>query len=215
MTPDAAQAQVIAHTTVQAPMLVPSVRLHLVGPDSPLWNANELEAAEQGLPMPYWAFAWPGGQALAWYLERNPQLVAGRTVLSFGAGAGLEAIVALRLGAASVICSEIDPLACAALRLNASLNGVSLQVHEGDLLGADQGWDVVLCGDVTYEPELTQKLLPWLGQLARRGAQVLLGDAGRVPLEGARVETIASVDAPHDGDPRGLALWTTRVLSVV
>jgi predicted nicotinamide N-methyase len=212
--PLTAAEQVRLATVVDVPLLVPSVRLHLVTPQSPLWLANEAEAEAQGIPMPYWAFAWPGGQALGWYVERNPEVVRDHVVLCFGAGAGLEAIVAQKAGASRVVCTDLDPLACAAMTLNAQLNDVALEVHQTNVLGRDDGWQVVLAGDVTYEPELAGRVMRWLGHLARRGAMVLLGDPGRVPLEGARLSPLASVDAPHDGDPRGTTLWATRVWRV-
>ena len=167
---------------------MPEIRLHLASEVVPLWQATETNLTERGLPPPYWAFAWPGGQALARHLLDHPDLVAGRRVLDFAAGSGLAAIAASKAGAASIAAAEIDRFAIAAIGLNAELNGVDLELIEADILGQAGGWDVVLAGDVCYERPMAERVGRWLGQLADGGTRVLMGDPGRnyLPTNGLR-----------------------------
>jgi len=162
----------------------------------PIWKKTEEELGEMGLPPPFWAFAWAGGQALARHILDQPDLVRARHVLDFASGSGLVAIVAARAGAARVEASEIDPFACAAIGLNAEANGVEVTVRAGDLIGRDDGWDVVFAGDVSYERDMAQAVTDWLETLAKRGAQVLIGDPGRTYLARDRLERVAEYKVP-------------------
>src|ERR1700687_1232595 len=105
---------------------VPRFRLHVAEQLVPLWQATEWRAAAPQ-PPPYWAFAWPGSQALARYLLAEPALVNGARVLDFGSGGGLAAIAAAHLGAAHVLACDLDPIASVAQQLNAELNGVTFE----------------------------------------------------------------------------------------
>ena len=176
-----------AHTALARPALVPEVELHLATAITPIWQATEAWLAREGIEPPFWAFAWPGSQAMARLILDQPAQLAGRRVLDFAAGCGLAAIAAARAGAMLVEAAEIDPLAIAAIRLNAALNGAAVAVLEGDLVGTPCRWDTVLAGDVCYEAPMTRHILPWLRALAAAGAEVLLADPGRayVPREGA------------------------------
>ncbi|WP_458094141.1 class I SAM-dependent methyltransferase [Roseomonas sp. WA12] len=177
---------VATHTTIARPALVPEIPLHLATEITPIWQATETWLGEQGIEPPFWAFAWPGSQALARWVLDDPSRVAGKRVLDFAAGGGLAAIAAALAGAASVEAAEIDPLAHAATRLNARLNGVTVTEAPGDVVGAACRWDTVLAGDVCYEAPMTRHILPWLRGLAATGAEVILADPGRayVPSEG-------------------------------
>lgn len=177
-----------AHTTIARAPLVPEIALHLATEITPIWQATESWLAERNIEPPFWAFAWPGGQATARLLLDEPERVRGRRVLDFAAGCGIAAIAAAMAGAASVEAAEIDPLARAAVRINAALNGVPVATPEGDIVGAACRWDVILAGDVCYEAPMTAHILPWLRGLAARGAEVLLADPGRayLPAEGLR-----------------------------
>jgi predicted nicotinamide N-methyase len=167
------------NTAIAAPPLVPEIRLHLATEITPIWQASEETLARSGLPPPYWAFAWAGGQALARYLIDHPEAVAGRSVLDFGAGSGLVAIAAAIAGAASVAAAEIDPFAAAAIAANAALNEVAVAVTTADVLDVgDAPWEVVTAGDVCYERPMADRVTAWLRVLAARGALVLLGDPG-------------------------------------
>ncbi len=161
--------------------LVPEIALHLASEITPIWQATEDWLHEHGLQPPFWAFAWPGGQALARHVLDNPASVAGRRVLDFAAGGGIAAIACARAGAASVEAAEIDRFARAAIRLNAADNGVGVTVLENDIVGAACRWDIILCGDVCYEAPMTAHILPWLRHMAA-AAEVWIADPGRAWL---------------------------------
>ncbi len=190
-----------------APYLCPELKLWLLPPDSASWHASDPHA----LDMPYWAFAWPGGQVLARYLLDHPQVVRGRRVLDFGSGCAIEGVAAAKSGA-QVRCADVDALAGVFALRNATLNGVSLEVTTGDLIGTAPQADVILAGDACYSPELAARLLPWLSACAQQGTEVLIGDPLRVPGALDSAERLARYDASFDGDPRGITRWPTWVL---
>jgi len=190
------RAFILENTRLLAPPLAPELRLHLADEAVPLWLKTEEELGEMGLPPPFWAFAWAGGQALARHIGDHPDLVRGRHTLDFASGSGLVAIAAARAGARRVEASEIDPFALAAIALNAEVNGVEIFPRAGDLVGSDEGWEVVLAGDVAYERDMAAAVADWLERLALRGAQVLIGDPGRAYLARDRLEPIAEYSVP-------------------
>jgi predicted nicotinamide N-methyase len=178
-------------TAVTAPLLVPEIALHLATEVTSLWHATEKQLDEAGLEPPFWAFAWAGGQALARTLLDAPERVRGKRVLDFASGSGLTAIAAARAGAAAVVAVDLDPLAAAAIALNAAWNGAAVEVRCTDLCveAALPAWaeaDVVLAGDVCYDRAMAPVVVTWLLARARAGALVLLGDPGRayLPAEG-------------------------------
>jgi predicted nicotinamide N-methyase len=167
------------HTRIASVPLLPEIRLHLASEAFALWKDTEAIRGP-GSPMPYWAFAWSGGQALARYILDNPQSLVGRTVLDVGTGSGLVGIAAAMAGAAHVRASDPDPIALAAVTINAGLNAVCVEPAAGDIFACDDSDDdVVLAGDVFYEREMSRWVLRFLEQCAARGATVLAGDAGR------------------------------------
>jgi predicted nicotinamide N-methyase len=175
------------NTAITVPPLVPEIRLYLAAEVMPIWQATEETLARSGLPPPFWAFAWAGGQALARYLLDHPAVVTGRSMLDFGAGSGLVAIAAAKAGAVSVLAAEIDHFAAAAIAANAALNDVEIAVQTADLLDTvNSGWDIVTAGDVCYERPMAERAIAWLRMLTARGTFVLLGDPGRayLPAEG-------------------------------
>jgi predicted nicotinamide N-methyase len=178
-----------AHTIIGTAPHVPEIRLWLATEITPIWQATETWLAERNIDPPFWAFAWPGGQALARHILDNPALVAGKRVLDFAAGGGIAAIACAMAGAHSVETAEIDPLALAAITLNAAENQVSIQVS-GDVVGAACRWDLILCGDICYEAPMTGHILPWLHRLAET-AEVWIADPGRsyLPKAGLRAFT--------------------------
>jgi predicted nicotinamide N-methyase len=191
---------------------VPEIKLHLAHEALSLWEKTEEELSAIGLPPPYWAFAWAGGQALARYVIDNPALVAGKSVLDIASGSGLVAIAAAKAGATKVEASEIDAIACAAISANADANGVSLTTNEADLIGSDGGWDVILVGDAFYEKPLADRLLPWLEALAARGATILLGDPGRTYFPKNRFQHLARYEVPvtralEDSEIKLTSVW--------
>ena len=187
---------VAAQTVIARAPLVPEIALHLATEITPIWQATEAWLAEQNIEPPFWAFAWPGGQALARAVLDDPKLVAGKRVLDFAAGCGIAAIAAAQAGAALVEAAEIDPLALAAVRLNAALNGVVVATPPGDMVGAPCRWDVIFAGDVCYEAPMTAHILPWLRSLAAAGAEVLIADPGRAYLPKAGLAPIARYNVP-------------------
>jgi predicted nicotinamide N-methyase len=165
-----------------------------------------------GLPPPYWAFAWPGGQALARHLLDHPEIVRGRSVLDFAAGCGIAAIAAAKCGAASVDAAEIDSVAIEAIELNAALNDVEIDLIVSDLLDQpDDGWDVVLAGDVCYERPMAERVLPWAERLARAGCEVLLADPGRAYLPKAGLVEVARYTVPTSRDLEDRETRETRI----
>jgi predicted nicotinamide N-methyase len=198
-----------AHTRLERPTLVPEIRLHVAADVVALWEAMESEQVGPAEEPPFWAAAWPGGQALARYVLDHPELVAGRTVLDLGSGSGLVAVAALLAGARSVVASDPDPYSATAVAVNAETNGVAPIEVVGDLLDEDPpDVDVVLAGDVCYDRAMTERVLPFLGQAWLRGATVLLGDPGRryVPKEG--LLAVAEYDVPDsDGPVRRTTVW--------
>jgi predicted nicotinamide N-methyase len=206
-----------SNTAVASPPLVPEIRLYLATEITPIWQATEETLARSGLPPPYWAFAWAGGQALARFLLDHPERVAGRSVLDFGAGSGLVAIAAAKAGAASVLAAEIDHFAAAAIAANAALNHVAIAVTTTDVLDAvGPRWEVVTAGDVCYERPMADRVTGWLRGLAARGALVLLGDPGRAYLPSEGLVELARYLVPtsrelEDRDTRDAIVW--QVLS--
>jgi predicted nicotinamide N-methyase len=186
-----AEAFIRANTTLTAPPHVREISLHLADEAHELWLKTEEELAEIGLPPPFWAFAWAGGQGLARHVLDHPEIVRGRDVLDFASGSGLLAIAAVKAGAKSVVAADIDPFSATAVAMNAAENAVVLDHSCADLIGRDHGWDVVLAGDVFYDRALAEQLTPWFGALTRRGAAVLIGDPGRSYLPRQRLEPLA------------------------
>lgn len=207
-----------ANTRLETPPLVPEVKLHLASEVVPLWEATEEELAAQGLPPPFWAFAWAGGQALSRYLLDHPEVVRGKRVLDFAAGSGLQGIAAKLAGAASVEAAEIDAFACAACRLNAAANGVEIAVREEDMVGVanpaprESHWDVVLAGDVCYERSAAERIVAWLRGLVSDDCLVLMGDPGRTYLPRQGLERLIAYGVKtsrelEDSDLRNAVVW--------
>jgi predicted nicotinamide N-methyase len=192
-----AAAFIRANTKVLSPPLVPELRLHLAEESLPIWQKTEDELGQFGLPPPYWAFAWAGGQALARYILDNPACVRGKQVLDLAAGSGLDAIAAMQSGARASTAVDIDAFALEAIRLNAELNAVAVATSQADLLdGPAPEADVILVGDVFYEKPLAERALAWLGRCKARGALVLVGDPGRSYFPKGYFEELAVYAVP-------------------
>jgi predicted nicotinamide N-methyase len=175
-----------ANTELLAPPLVPEIKLHLATELMPLWRKSEEELEAMGVPPPYWAFAWAGGQALARYVLDNPEIVRSKSVLDLGAGSGLVGIAAMLAGAAGVLSADIDHYAQAAIALNARANGVAIATTTDDMIGSDGEWDIILVGDLCYERPVAERLLTWL-----RTRTALIGDPGRSYFPKADMECLA------------------------
>ncbi len=177
---------------------MPEVALRVADDVVVLWEAMEEAGGVVVLEPPFWAAAWPGGQALARHVLDVPSLVAGRTVLDLGSGSGLVAVAAALAGATEVVASEVDPYGRTAVGVNAELNGVGPVRVVGDLLdGPPPAVDVVLAGDVCYDREMAERVLPFLLEARAAGAEVLVGDPGRPYLPAERLERVALLDVPE------------------
>jgi predicted nicotinamide N-methyase len=201
------------NTSLLTPPLVPEVRLHLAHEAVPIWQKTEEQLGEIGLPPPFWAFAWAGGQALSRYVLDHAHLVNGKRVLDLATGSGLVAIAAKQAGAKSVLAADIDLFACAAARLNARVNDVVIMVTDEDLLRASaQDFDVILVGDLFYERALAERVHAWLGHARQDGAEVLIGDPGRSYLPKSSLTHVIDYHVPvtrdlEDAEIKRTAVW--------
>ncbi|AZO04056.1 MAG: methyltransferase [Mesorhizobium sp.] len=212
LTPKSAKKFILDNTALMAPPHVPEVLLHLADEAHDLWLRTEEELAEIGLPPPFWAFAWAGGQGLARYVLDNPGAVRGRRVLDFASGSGLVAIAAMKAGARQAIAADIDPFCETAIALNLEANGVEAQFLGTDCVGSDDGWDVVLAGDVFYDKAFADRLLPWFASLKARGAEILVGDPGRAYLPRTGLQSLAVYQVPvtrvlEDAEVKRTTVW--------
>lgn len=203
------------NTRVSAPSHVPELLLHLADDAVALWELTEEQLGDLGLPPPFWAFAWAGGQALARYVLDHPDTVRGARVLDVASGSGLVAIAAMKAGAASALAVDIDAFAAHAARLNAELNGVHVETSDSDPVGSPTLADVILVGDLFYDRDLAPRVLNWLTAQQSDGKRVLIGDPGRTYLPRDKLEQIAAYDVPvtralEDADVKRAAVWTLR-----
>jgi predicted nicotinamide N-methyase len=214
-TPEARRSFIQSQTTLAAPPLTPEIRLHLATEITPIWEATEATLAANNLPPPYWAFAWPGGQAVTRFLLDHPHWVKGKRVLDFAAGSGLSTIGAKMAGAERVQANEIDDFAIEAILLNAASNNIVVDVLRHDLIGQNEGWDVVIAGDVCYEKPMSDRVIPWLRALAGKGVTVLMGDPGRAYLPAQGLVEVARYDVPTSKELEDRELRVTRVLRLM
>ncbi len=207
-------AFVRAHTTVGSVPGLPEIRLHLSEDAIGLWERTETEIGKSERQPPFWGFAWAGGQALARYVLDHPETVAGRKVIDLGSGSGLTAIAAALAGASAVLASELDPFAFAAIKLNAAVNGVSIDTT-GDLLDQQaDDVDIVLAADIWYEKELSARALAYCQRAAGNGAAVLVGDIGRKFLPRDLMRELAAYEVPVIADLESAAIKKALVLAL-
>ena len=203
---------IIGNTRLMPVPLVPEISLHIAHEAVPLWQKTEAELGEIGLPPPFWAFAWAGGQALARYVLDNPETVNGRTVLDLASGSGLVGIAARRAGAAHVVAADIDDFALAAVRINAGVNKVDVTACGDDLLDSSPpDVEVVLVGDLFYEKPVADRLMAWLEKAGEQGADVLIGDPGRSYLPRDRLVSCASYQVPVTRDLEDAEIKNSQV----
>ncbi len=214
-TPEARRAFIRENTTAERPPHTPELVLHLASEITPIWRLTEEALSEIGLPPPFWAFAWAGGQALARYVLDNPSVVAGKATIDFASGSGIVAIAAAKAGAARVLAADIDVFCEAAVEINASANGVAVEFTGENLLeGPAPAWaEVILVADVCYEKPLAEQVMTWLAAAGAAGAQVLIGDPGRsyFPRQGltklAEYEVLTTREL-EDVAVKRTAVWT-------
>lgn len=203
-----------ANTRLQAPPHAPELKLWLADEVTPLWRRTEEELAELGLPPPFWAFAWAGGQALARWLLHHPDEARGRRVLDFATGSGLAAIAAAKAGATEVTASDVDPFCHAAVTLNAEANGVTIDFVGADLLDAPPPGDLelILAGDVFYEAPMAERVSAWLQAARAQGTRVLVGDPGRSYFPRSGLERLATYEVAttrelEDAEVKRTGVW--------
>ena len=199
-----------ANSELMPSPLVPEIKLHLATEVVPLWRKTEEELNKMGVPPPYWAFAWAGGQALARYILDHPEIVRDRSVLDFGAGSGLAALAAAKAGAAKVLAADIDKFSIAAIAANAQANGLDIATTSDDIIGSKEAFDVILVGDMCYERPLAERLMEWL---KNRHTEILLGDPGRSyfpkqGLERLAVYNVAVTRELEDREIRETGVWS-------
>jgi len=212
-TPQGRRDFIAANTRLQRPPHVPEIQLHLADEITPIWKLTEDALEEIGLPPPFWAFAWAGGQALARYLIDAPDVVAGKRVIDFAAGSGLVGIAAMLAGAKDVLCADIDAYCEAAVALNAQVNGVACGFTVQDLLEAPApAWaQVILAGDICYEKPLAERVLAWLAAARAGGATVLIGDPGRSYFPRTGLEKLAEYQVPTTRELEDMEVKKTGV----
>jgi predicted nicotinamide N-methyase len=202
-----------ANTEVMAPPLVPEIALHLAHEALPLWLKTEEQLETEGLPPPFWAFAWAGGQALARYVLDHRESVRGRRIVDLASGSGIVAIAAMKADAAFALAADVDLFAVAATGMNAALNGVSLETTAADLLATEAPSDAtILVGDFFYQRSLADAALAWLTQAAGRGADILIGDPGRSYLPKDLLVPVAEYGVPvsrelEDSETKRTKVW--------
>lgn len=200
------------HTSLLPVPHAPEIMLHVAEEATALWQKTEEELESIGLPPPFWAFAWAGGQALARYILDHPHEVADRNVLDVATGSGLVAIAAMKAGAASAVGVDIDPFSAEAVRINVRANGVVVTPETGDAIGREGYADVILAGDICYQADMTEAMLTWLIPLAASGRRVLIGDPGRTYLPRDRLTKLAEYAVPvnrslEDMEIKRSAVW--------
>jgi len=200
------------NTRLQPTPHTPELSLHLADEVTPIWKLTEEALEEIGLPPPFWAFAWAGGQALARYVLDHPEIVAGKRVIDFATGSGIVAITAMKAGAKSVLAADIDIFCEAAVGLNAEANGVEVGFTDVNLLDAPPlEADVLLAGDICYERPMAEAVMAWLRQGRDNGATVFIGDPGRTYFPKDGLEKLAEYQVPTIRELEDLAVKRTSV----
>lgn len=199
---------------VQTPPLLPEIRFAGVPSGDTLESFRTRNAARLGVATPYWAVAWPGGQALARYILDNPDLVRGRRVLDLGCGAGLCAVAAAMAGASDVTAVDSDAMAIRAARVSARLNSVRVRVRLADFTQVDCGADVVCAGDLWYDKTTGRHATSALVRLHAEGRLLLIGDALRPGRPRVGVTQVARypIDVPNEFGMKGQSFATVSRL---
>ena len=215
LTPANAPEFIAANTRLQTVPHAPEISLWLADEITPLWRLTEEELGAMGLPPPFWAFAWAGGQALARCLLDHPAEVAGRRVIDLATGSGLVAVAAMKAGAASVLAADIDPFCAAAVAANARSNGVEIAFTNANLLDAPPPpVDLICAGDVFYEKPMAEAVLAWLKQAQANGTRVIVGDPGRTYFPKSGLTLLAEYTVPTTRELEDQEVKRSRVWSL-
>ena len=215
LTPANAPDFIAANTRLQAVPHAPEISLWLADEITPLWRLTEEVLGAMGLPPPFWAFAWAGGQALARWLLDHPDQVAGKRVIDLATGSGLVAVAAMKAGAASVLAADIDPFCAAAVAANARSNGVEIAFTDANLLDAPPpSVDLICAGDVFYEKPMAEAVLVWLKQAQAKGTRVIVGDPGRTYFPKSGLTLLAEYTVPTTRELEDQEVKRSRVWSL-
>ena len=153
--------------------LTPEIQLYLLHEDYPQHNLTREETQALMNEPPFWSFCWSSGQVLArWIMERK-ELVKGRHVLDFGSGSGIVAVAAARSGARKVLACDIDPVSLKAVKANAELNQVEIEVNGDFERASAEGFDVILAADVLYDIEI----FPFVKRFPELASDVIVADS--------------------------------------
>lgn len=157
-----------------------------IAPDGPVVTVFEVADADAWLGAaardpdldPYAGILWPAAVAVA--TELAGDVAPGERVLDLGAGTGLCALAAARLGARAIALDH-DPFALELVRHAARLQALDVETRRFDLAGAEPlpPADLVLLADLLYEPALARAAARRIAEVVRRGSRVLIGDPGR------------------------------------
>src|SRR3954453_10672150 len=208
------KAFIRANTRLKPVPLVPEIALHVADESVPIWQKTEEELDAIGLPPPYWAFAWAGGQALSRYVLDNAGMVAKQRGLGLASGSGLVAIAAAMAGAI-VAAADIDAFTEAAISLNMAANGVYADILVRDMLEDPAPlvprYDVILVGALFYERDTSARALAFLERHAAVGTRVIVGDPGRTYLPKERLTRLAEYAVPVTRELEDLEIKRTVV----
>lgn len=206
---------ILNNTRLQAIDFLTPLKLHLADEAFELWHKTESELEEIGLPPPFWAFAWAGGQALGRYLYDHPEIVSKKRVLDLATGSGLVAICAAMIGAREVHANDLDPFSAAACSLNAEANEVRVTFLPGNVvefgLAQIADYDVILAGDVFYDPKIAGAFDELLTSAKRAGKVVLIGDPSRHYLPTDKMSKLAEYEIPVTRELEDQSLKRTSV----
>ncbi|XP_035718400.1 electron transfer flavoprotein beta subunit lysine methyltransferase-like isoform X2 [Vespa mandarinia] len=183
---------ILKYTEITNDHMTPDLKLFLLTPRCSLYHdpfdrvKKEFDQVEkQTFTNPFWSIYWPGGQGLVKFIFQEQRNIFIRSkdinVLDLGSGCGATAIATKLLGIRNVVANDIDKVACIATLMNATLNDVDVQVSWKNLLNEPlkETYDIIFIGDLLYEEELAETLIPWLLDASKKGTRIFLGDPGR------------------------------------
>ena len=124
---------------------------------------------------------WPSAMHVAHWLCEHPEAARGKSVCELGCGAGLPALASARLGASSVLGTDYDELATAALARVATWNGLdNLGARTVDWFGAlapgyaPPTFDLLIAADCIYYARAAPALVACARAMCHVGGRLLL-----------------------------------------
>ena len=160
-----------------------SMPLDVLFADAPTssWSAFRLSDAVT-VDLPVTMAVWGSALYLSQWLVAHPETVHARSVVELGAGIGLPSLASAKLGARSIVCTELCDKALALIDETAARNQVADRLRASrldwfDVLRTRSGAptaEVVLAADINYYTEAVQPLLATIrATLAPGGILVL------------------------------------------